>query len=88
MAMVCPQCNRAYEQLLQCPDCGNRLLYQVKTPRPALDENPAGDLSQWQQTPWGRLAIGRGSPCLSTRLKWSSGRALSQTVTERRCKSR
>jgi len=59
MAMVCPQCNRAFEQLLNCPDCGGRLLYQVRSAKPALDDTPVGgDFSQWQQTPWGRLAIG------------------------------
>src|SRR3954453_1512175 len=50
MPMVCPQCNASYEQRLQCPNCGTRLLYQAPLDR--------GDVSSWQQTPWGRIAIG------------------------------
>jgi len=49
MAMVCPQCNGAYDQHLECPTCGVRLLY---------DANPRREDGQWQQTPWGRILVG------------------------------
>ncbi|HVS39623.1 MAG TPA: hypothetical protein VMS17_28965 [Gemmataceae bacterium] len=54
MAMVCPQCAASYEQRLQCPTCGVRLLYdfrgqKTKTVKP---------VTRWQQTPWGRIVIG------------------------------
>src|SRR5713226_8369307 len=48
MAMVCPQCSGSFEQQLDCPACGVRLLYQVKW----------GGEDQWQQTPWGRIIVG------------------------------
>src|SRR5262249_37844879 len=56
MAMVCPQCNKAYDQRLNCPQCGVRLLYQLtgRTEKFNLVELEA----QWQQTPWGRLLVG------------------------------
>jgi hypothetical protein len=58
MAMVCPQCNRSFEQHLNCPECGGRLLFQANTRTSAPEENSVDDLSQWQQTPWGRMAVG------------------------------
>ena len=33
MAMVCPQCAGSYEQRLQCPTCGVRLLYDFHGPK-------------------------------------------------------
>jgi hypothetical protein len=54
MAMVCPQCGSAYEQRLQCPLCGVRLLYRDlrRHQRSSFASAP------WQQTPWGRILIG------------------------------
>ena len=54
MAMVCPQCSGSYEQRLQCPTCGVRLLYDFRGPRPKT-QAPG---PHWQQTPWGRILIG------------------------------
>src|SRR5262249_9521726 len=56
MAMVCPQCNGSFEQRLNCPSCGVRLLYQAAV-RPGGEVLP-GDPDQWQHTPWGRIFIG------------------------------
>jgi DNA-directed RNA polymerase subunit RPC12/RpoP len=53
MAMVCPQCAISYEQRLQCPSCGVRLLYDFRGPKPKTQALP-----RWQQTPWGRILIG------------------------------
>jgi hypothetical protein len=58
MAMVCPQCNRAFAQQLTCPECGGRLLFQAHSHSLARDDGAAGEQAQWQQTPWGRLAVG------------------------------
>jgi len=55
MGMVCPQCSTAYEQRLQCPLCGTRLLYA--DPRSSGDR-PRGGPTHWQQKPWGRILIG------------------------------
>lgn len=54
--MVCPQCNDTFEQRLQCPACGVRLLYQAQLPRRGGSVASPG--SAWQQTPWGRIIIG------------------------------
>ena len=54
MAMVCPQCASSYEQRLQCPTCGVRLLYDFRGPKPAAQAAAV----RWQQTPWGRILIG------------------------------
>src|SRR5205814_3003383 len=54
MAMVCPQCQAAYEQRLQCPRCDVRLSFQERHSEAA----PPAAASGWQQTPWGRIAIG------------------------------
>jgi DNA-directed RNA polymerase subunit RPC12/RpoP len=58
MAMVCPRCNRPFEQQLNCPECGGRLLFQANTKGLTPEDSSAGETSQWQQTPWGRLAVG------------------------------
>src|SRR5229473_1072424 len=55
--MVCPRCQQAFEQQLQCPDCGCKLLYQADN----LEATPvtAGDpVDHWQRTPWGRIVAG------------------------------
>jgi hypothetical protein len=49
MAMVCPQCNGVFDQHLECPTCGVRMLY---------DANPRREEGPWQQTPWGRILVG------------------------------
>lgn len=49
MAMLCPQCNTTHEQRLNCPSCGARLLYHPSAARSD---------GAWQDTPWGRLAVG------------------------------
>ncbi len=54
MAMVCPQCAGSYNQRLQCPTCGVRLLYDFRGPRPKT----AAPAARWQQTSWGRILIG------------------------------
>ena len=46
---------RSYDQRLQCPTCGVRLLYDFRGPRPKTTREPA---ARWQQTPWGRILIG------------------------------
>jgi hypothetical protein len=56
MAMVCPQCDETFEQRLQCPVCGVRLLYQARSPRQG--GGLGGVELSWQQTPWGRILIG------------------------------
>jgi hypothetical protein len=54
MAMVCPQCAGYYEQRLQCPTCGVRLLYDLRGPK----TKPNVPAIRWQQTPAGRTLIG------------------------------
>jgi hypothetical protein len=56
MAMVCPQCKEWFQQRLDCPKCGARLIYQPGGP----GHDPSDPLSSdhWQQTPWGRLLVG------------------------------
>jgi DNA-directed RNA polymerase subunit RPC12/RpoP len=54
MAMVCPQCAGTYDQRLQCPTCGVRLLYDFRGQKPKTSA-PA---VRWQQTSWGRIMIG------------------------------
>ncbi len=57
MSMVCPQCNGAFEQRIQCPNCDVRLVYQDS--HPGWSAEVVADLSEsWQQTPWGRLFVG------------------------------
>jgi hypothetical protein len=56
MSMVCPQCNRSFEQQLQCPTCGTRLLYHANLR--SGTETPASAEAQWQHTPWGRILVG------------------------------
>ena len=54
MAMVCPQCNTPYEQRLQCPLCGTRLLYHDA--RRLHKRSPERPL-RWRQQPWGRIFL-------------------------------
>jgi hypothetical protein len=49
MAMVCPQCRGEFEQRVECPTCGDRLVYEATSD---------GAENQWQQTPWGRIIVG------------------------------
>lgn len=56
MAMVCPQCNVAFDQRLQCPSCSVRLLYQHSQQLNGTGAVESG--SRWQQTPWGRILVG------------------------------
>lgn len=51
MAMVCPQCNGSFDQRLQCPACGVRLVYQSA-------RRPGAPARSWQGTPWGRIVVG------------------------------
>ncbi|HTU17050.1 MAG TPA: hypothetical protein VMG10_03240 [Gemmataceae bacterium] len=55
MAMVCPQCNTPYEQRLQCPLCGTRLLFHDA--RRLQERSPERPL-RWRQRPWGRIFVG------------------------------
>jgi len=55
MPMVCPQCNRSFEQQLQCPSCDARLLYHAHIRQSAEGPSPAE--MQWQHTPWGRILV-------------------------------
>lgn len=53
MAMYCPQCSSSFEQRLQCPTCGIRLVV------PETLRGGFGLLTQgWQHTPVGRIFIG------------------------------
>jgi hypothetical protein len=56
MAMVCPQCKEWFQQRLNCPHCGARLVYQ--TGGPGRDSSDPLSSDHWQQTPWGRLLVG------------------------------
>jgi type IV secretory pathway VirB2 component (pilin) len=56
MPMVCPQCNRSFEQQLLCPTCNTRLLYHAHL-RSGTEAVANSDL-QWQHTPWGRILVG------------------------------
>src|SRR5262245_40589162 len=53
MAMVCPQCRTPQEQRLECPGCGVRLVFEDGLTHMGNDASPG-----WQNTPWGRIAIG------------------------------
>lgn len=55
MAMVCPQCSNTYEQRLQCPLCGTRLLFHDAR---RLHDHSAARPVGWQQRPWGRIFVG------------------------------
>ena len=55
MPMVCPQCNRSFGQHISCPECGGRLLFQAGM---TTDDSSFADAARWQQTPWGRMAVG------------------------------
>lgn len=55
MSMVCPQCRGAYDQRLNCPQCGLRLQFQAPCGK-SIPTDEDGD--EWQQTPWQRLVVG------------------------------
>lgn len=54
MAMVCPKCSTSYEQRLQCPLCGARLLFHEGR----RGEHPPARPTHWRQRPWGRILVG------------------------------
>jgi hypothetical protein len=54
MAMFCPQCNTTFEQRLQCPTCGVRLVVPEKGYSRQLVLFARG----WQHTSWGRVIVG------------------------------
>jgi hypothetical protein len=55
MAMYCPQCSTSFEQRLQCPSCGVRLIVpESRRLRRGFEVLARG----WQHTPWGRLFVG------------------------------
>jgi hypothetical protein len=54
MAMYCPQCSTTFEQRLQCPACGVRLLVQESRHSRGFAVLARG----WQHTSWGRIFIG------------------------------
>lgn len=58
MSMVCPQCQRGYEQRLSCPDCGVRLQFMLAIAKNTPAHSTFADDDNWQQTPWGRMGIG------------------------------
>jgi hypothetical protein len=55
MAMVCPQCNRSFEQRLHCPGCEVRLLY---VPTPRKQRHSSADDVGWERTHWGIFIVG------------------------------
>jgi hypothetical protein len=57
MAMVCPRCQKSFDQQLHCRDCGCRLQFQANH----LEQTPiaASDVDgPWQHTPWGKIVVG------------------------------
>jgi hypothetical protein len=54
MAMVCPKCSKSFEQCLNCPACGVRLLYESKA-RPGEAQHGS---ASWLHTALGRIAAG------------------------------
>lgn len=59
MAMVCPQCSRSFDRQWNCPECGARLQFQTEFGRSSEPPELEGHAtSQWQETPWGRMAVG------------------------------
>src|SRR5579872_5760785 len=53
MAMYCPQCSTSFEQRLQCPTCGVRLI----VPESRRGRGLALFARGWQHTAWGRVII-------------------------------
>ena len=59
MALMCPQCKQIFEKSGVCPLCNVILLYHAENSK--LETTPVSedrDPPQWQQTPWGKIAIG------------------------------
>ena len=55
MSMVCPQCKQEFDKQQDCPTCTCRLRYHLS----AFETTSAGMRDEnWQQTSWGRLAVG------------------------------
>jgi hypothetical protein len=57
MAMFCSKCQSSYQQRLKCPQCGGRLDYQPAG-RSSAGNDPGDRSGRWQETPWGRIAVG------------------------------
>lgn len=55
MSMICPQCNTNFEQRLQCPLCGARLLFNEAR---LMRGSTTARSMRWQQQPWGRILVG------------------------------
>jgi hypothetical protein len=55
MSMMCPRCQRVFEQQLQCDDCGCRLQFQPDDHGRSPETGVPG---QWQHTPWGKILVG------------------------------
>ena len=59
MSMVCPQCSTIYEhQERICPTCSIQLLFYARMAPSAAAPPEVDDVGQWQQTAWGRIAVG------------------------------
>ncbi len=61
MSMICPQCNQIYEQQEQiCPTCSIHLMFYARLAPAAAAASapPEEELSRWQHTAWGRIAVG------------------------------
>jgi hypothetical protein len=60
MPLVCPQCKQIFEHNGICPECKVVLLFHAQNLQrePATASPVDDDSSPWQQTPWGRIAIG------------------------------
>jgi hypothetical protein len=56
MSMVCPKCSGSFEQSLNCPSCGVRLLYESMAFR--RHAVLTGAPRRWLQNPLGRIAAG------------------------------
>jgi hypothetical protein len=53
--MICPQCGKSYEQRLDCPLCGVRLLFHGAR---AGGRRFVAASWRWRQTVWGRVVLG------------------------------
>src|ERR1700733_10684038 len=61
MPLVCPQCKQVYEKHTMCPLCNVVLLYHAQNIQPESSSSSRhldDEISQWQQTPWGKILIG------------------------------
>jgi hypothetical protein len=60
MSMVCPQCKRSHDHVLECPQCRVRLLYHASAFEPNLlaREDNTDSETRWQKTPWAKILVG------------------------------